>query len=255
MDVNAPAKRKILITGGCGKIGSYFARFAADRYALRLVDRVPWDTDRLGEAPGESLVADLADPQACRAACAGMDRVIHLAADADPEADFLGSLLDNNILATYHLFRAAKEAGCRRFIFASSAHAVAAYPPDVQIKENMPVCPTSLYGVSKCFGEALASHFAINEGLPAIAIRIGAYLFPEELGEIDPEHMDAYLHPDDFNQLLIQCLETPAIQFLLVHAVSDNRYKRLDISETRRILGYQPRADVFKGLLPFQKGD
>src|SRR5512133_591489 len=122
MTLNASTKTKILITGGCGKIGSYFARFAADRYVLRLVDRVPWDTDRLGAAPGEVLVADLADPHACQAACAGMDMVIHLAADADPEADFLGSLLDNNLLATYHLFCAAKAAGCRRFIFASSAH-------------------------------------------------------------------------------------------------------------------------------------
>lgn len=240
-----PPRTKILLTGGCGKIGAYFARSAANNYDLRIIDRVPWDPARLGAAPGESRVSDLADMQACREACAGMDVVIHLAANADPEADFLSSLLSNNILATYNMFRAAKEAGCRRFIFASSAHAVAAYPRDVQIKEAMPVRPTSLYGVSKCFGEALAAHYAMNEGLPSIAIRVGAYLFPKEIAQLPPEQVDAYLHPDDFNHLLVQCIETPDVKFFVAHAISDNRYKRLDLTETRRVLGYHPLADGF----------
>lgn len=240
-----PPRMKILLTGGCGKIGAYFARFAANTYDLRIIDRAPWDTVRLGAAPGECRVSDLADMQSCREACAGMDMVVHLAADADPEADFLSSLLSNNILATYNMFRAAKEAGCRRFIFASSAHAVAAYPRDVQIKEAMPVRPTNLYGVSKCFGEALAAHYAMNEGLPSIAIRIGAYLFPGEIAHLPPDHIDAYLHPDDFNHLLVQCIGTPDIDFFIAHAISDNRYKRLDLTETRRVLGYHPRADGF----------
>jgi nucleoside-diphosphate-sugar epimerase len=238
-------RKKVLLTGGCGKIGAYFARSTANAYDLRIVDRAPWDPARLGGAPGEDRVSDLRDLQACRDACAGMDVVIHLAADADPEADFLSSLLSNNILATYNLFRTAKEAGCGRFIFASSAHAVAAYPRDVQVKETMPVRPTNLYGVSKCFGEALAAHYAMNEGLPSIAIRIGAYLFPEEIAHLPPDQVDAYLHPDDFNHLLVRCIETPDVQFFIAHAISDNRYKRLDLTETRRVLGYHPQADGF----------
>jgi nucleoside-diphosphate-sugar epimerase len=245
MVLTSSSHPKILITGGCGKIGSYFARFACDRYTLRLVDKVAWDTSCLGEPPGESLVLDLQDLKACRRACDNMDMVIHLAADADPDADFLGSLLANNILATYNMFQAAKDAGCKRFIYASSAHAMSAYPRDMQIKTDMPVKPGNLYGVSKCFGEALASHFAINEGLPSIAVRIGAYLFPGELNPNSTE-IDAYLHPDDFNQLLIQCLEVPDISFAIVNAISDNYFKRLDLTETRRILRYHPQADGFK---------
>lgn len=239
------SKPTLLITGGCGKIGAYFARAAAGRYALRLADRAPWDAGRWGAPPGEVVAADLRDPQACRAACAGMELVVHLAADADPEADFMGSLLENNVLATYHLFRAAKEAGCRRLVYASSAHAVAAYPADVQIRAEMPVRPTSMYGVSKCFGEALAAHYAVNEGMACIAVRIGAYLFPEEIGQIDPRHIDAYLHPDDLNDLLLRCLERRGVTFAVVHAISDNRCKRLDISAAREAFGYAPRWDGF----------
>lgn len=239
-------KLKILVTGGCGKIGSYFVQFAADKYVIRVVDKVAWDPKRLGPFSGESLVLNLQDKMACRQACEGMDMVIHLAADPSPEADFEESLLGNNILATYNMFRAAREAGCQRFIYASSVHAVAAYPPDVQIKVNMPVRPTTLYGVSKCFGEALTAYFALNEGLPGIALRIGAYVFPEHPEDLLPTEWDAFLSPDDFNDLLVKCLETPNITFAIAHVISDNKFKRLDLTETREILGYQPKADAFE---------
>ncbi|HET9912349.1 MAG TPA: NAD(P)-dependent oxidoreductase [Anaerolineales bacterium] len=244
--MDAESKLRVLVTGGCGKIGSYFVRFASEKYIIRVVDKVAWDPERLGPFSVESLVADLQDPTACRQACEGMDMVVHLAADASPEADFEDSLLGNNIIATYNMFRAAREAGCRRFIYASSVHAVAAYPPDVQIKVNMPVRPTNLYGVSKCFGEALAAHFAFNEGLPGIALRIGAYVFPEHPEDLLPTEWDAFLSPDDFNDLLVRCLETPNITFAIAHVISDNKFKRLDLTETKEILGYQPKADAFE---------
>jgi uronate dehydrogenase len=236
---------RILITGGCGKIGSYFARFASNKYSIRIVDKVAWDSERLGPFAGKSLVLDLQNLAACHQACKGMDMVIHLAADPDPAADFEGSLLGNNIIATYNMFRAAQEAGCQRFIFASSVHAVAAYPADVQVKVNMPVRPKNLYGVSKCFGEALAAYFAFNEGLPSVVLRIGAYLFPKEYKDLSPAEQDAFLNPDDFNDLLIRCLETPDITFAIAHAISDNKFKRLDLTETRELLGYRPQVDAF----------
>lgn len=244
-------KRKILITGGCGKIGSYFARFASDKYDLRVVDRIAWDTEKLGSLDGESIVAELQDLEACRKASAGIDMVIHLAANPSPQAQF-DSLLNNNIIATYNMFRAAQEAGCQRFIFASSVHAVAAYPADVQVKTDMPVRPRNLYGVSKCFGEALAAHFAFNVGMPSIALRIGAYVFSGEYADWPTDEVDAFLHPDDFNELLIRCLETPNISFAIAHAISDNRFKRLDLTETRERLDYHPQADGFDvlGIIP-----
>ncbi len=244
--MNGKLKPRILVTGGCGKIGSYFVRFASDKYAIRVVDKVAWDPEKLGPFSGESLILDLQDMVACRQACAGMDMVIHLAADASPAADFEDSLLGNNVIATYNMFRAAREAACQRFIFASSVHAVAAYPPDVQIKANMPIRPRNLYGVSKCFGEALTAYYAFNESLSGIVLRIGAYVFPEHPEDLSPAEWDAFLSPDDFNNLLIKCLETPNITFAIAHVISDNKFKRLDLTETREVLGYQPQADAFE---------
>jgi uronate dehydrogenase len=236
----------ILITGGCGKIGSYFVKYAADRYQVRVVDKAVWDVKKHGRLSGESLVIDLQDLAACRQACTGMDAVVHLAADADPEADFTGSLLGNNIIATHNMFQAAKEAGCRRFIYASSAHVVSGYAPGIQINSNMPVNPGNMYGATKCFGEALAAYYANTHGLPSILLRIGAYVFPEEYVQFSLEERDAFLDPNDFNQLLVRCLETPDVTFLIAHAISNNRYKRLDLTETSEKLGYDPRADGFE---------
>ena len=58
--------------------------------------------------------------------------------------------------------------------------------------------------------------------------------------------MDAFLDPDDFNELLIRCIEVPEIDFAIAHAISDNRIKRLDLSETREKFDYQPKADAFE---------
>jgi len=97
-----------------------------------------------------------------------------MAGDPNPHATWR-ELREANIDGVYNIFVAAKAAGCRRVIHASSIHAVSGYPPDVQVKTSEPVNPGDLYGVSKCFGEALARYMAVQEGLSAITLRIGAF--------------------------------------------------------------------------------
>ncbi len=215
--VLAPIK-DVLVTGGCGRIGSYFIKSTAGRYTFRMVDRLAWDREKHGEFPGEASVADLQDLDACRRACLGMDAVIHLAADPRPDAEF-SSLLPNNIITTYNMYTAAKEAGCRRFIFASSLHAIEGY--------------SGIY-------------FAYHQGLPTYALRIGTY-WPKDRTSVPSERdKHSYVSADDLNQLLVKCLETIGIQYAIVHGNSNNRFKRLDISATIRDFGFQPQADAFE---------
>jgi uronate dehydrogenase len=90
---------------------------------LRLIDIAPLRP----EAPTEEVMAvDLRDAAATTAALAGVQQVIHLAAIAD-EAPF-PELLQSNILATFHLFEAARRNRVRRVIFASSNHVTGFYP-------------------------------------------------------------------------------------------------------------------------------
>lgn len=245
MTKNPQTRRHVLLTGAAGRIGSNFRAHAGDRYRFRLADR---DTAALAdaEADGHEVRAlDVADPAACRDACDGIDTVVHLAADPSPEADFYGSLLDNNIKGTYNVFRAAKDQGCRRVVFASSVHAVIGYPPDVQAHPESPVRPVNMYGVSKCFGEAVAACFAAD-GLSSIAIRIGAYDADWLRADPTAETMSGYVSHRDLNQLLVRCVEAEGIRFAIVHGLSDNRFKRLDLSSTRELLGYAPEDDAFR---------
>jgi uronate dehydrogenase len=162
-----PTRRRVLLTGAAGGIGRAFFRSARDRYWFRLADHVSIaaKTAQEGDEGGyEAMQLDLAELAACEHACEQIDTVVHLAADANPAAQFYESLLDNNIKATYNIFRAAKNQGCRRVIFASSAWVVGGYAADVQLTPDAPLRPVNLYGVSKCFGEAVAANFSQAEG-------------------------------------------------------------------------------------------
>lgn len=234
---------RVLVTGASGRLGSHFARAASDRYALRLTDLPTADLSSL-EAHGHVQPADLADADQAHALCDGIDTVVHLAASPDPSATW-STLLPANIIATYNIVTAAVANRCRRLVYASSIHAVSGYPPDVQVKTSEPVNPGDLYGVTKCFGEALGRYAAEQEGLSVIAVRIGMVQPVEAARErgLTP-FLDAYVSEDDVQQLLERCVDVPDVQFAIVHGLSDNRFKRLDLSDTRRLTGFQPRHDA-----------
>lgn len=239
------AQRFVLLTGAAGRIGSAFRLAHGQDYRFRLADKV---VDGLAATPGgphEVVTLDVADAAACRLACQGIDTVVHLAAAPDPEADWQGALLGNNIQGVVNTFRAAAEAGCRRVIFASSAHAVAGYPPDIVIPDDAPPRPINLYGASKAFGEAVASVYATQHGLSSIAIRIGAYDAPWFYADGTANDATAYLSARDMNDLLLRCLETPDIPYAVIAGISNNRRKRFDLKITRELLGYEPRDDGF----------
>jgi nucleoside-diphosphate-sugar epimerase len=234
----------ILLTGAAGRIGQAFREHTGDRYRLRLADR---DVDRISDSHGHEMFAlDAADPDACQAACTGMKVVIHLAADPSPVADFYGSLLDNNIKATYNIFRAAKDQGCQRVIYASSIRALEGYPQGTPLAPDLPVRPIDMYGASKCFGEATAHAFATSEGLSSIVIRIGTFHPQWRDGHSSAAGISRIITKRDMSQLLVRCVETPDIPFAIVHGLSDNRIKRLDIRSTMALLGYAPQDDGFE---------
>jgi uronate dehydrogenase len=240
-----------LLTGAAGGIGQAFFRAARQRYWFRLADRVAItaESSEGHEQDHEAIQLDLVEPGACERVCEQIDTVVHLAADANPAAPFYESLLDNNIKATYNIFRAARDQGCRRVIFASSAWVMGGYAPDVQLAPQAPTRPVNLYGVSKCFGEAVASYFAQTEGLSSIVVRIGAY----DDGGADnwmrespnARTLATYVSARDLHQLLVRCIEVSDITFAIVHGLSENRFKRLDLTSTRDLLGYAPQDDAF----------
>ena len=238
--------RRVLVTGAAGRIGSYFCEHSRERYALRMTDLpdIAEDERKAVERFGEFIPADLTDLEAARPLFGDIDTVVHLAADPSPKATW-DKLLPANIVATYNAFAAAKDAGCRRVVYASSIHAVSGYPPDVQVKTTEPVNPGDLYGVTKCFGEALARYMALREGVAAVAIRIGAY---QPISKAKTKEalrfLDAFISQRDLTQLIQKSIEAEHVRFAIVHGVSDNRFKCLDISDACELLDYEPMDDV-----------
>jgi nucleoside-diphosphate-sugar epimerase len=243
---NQNKRRKVLVTGAAGNIGSYFAQNSGKKYDLRLM--VHGDEDKEKVDPirkfGEVVEGDIGDLARMKELCKGIDTVVHMAANPSPNADW-NSVLNVNIAGTYNTFVAAKAAGCRRVIYASSIHAVSGYPKDVQVKTTDPVNPGDLYGVSKCFGEALARYMAEQEGLSAICLRIGAFQ-PIEAAKAESGigMLDAFVSQRDLNQLLERSIEAENLRFGIFAGLSDNRFKRMDITDARELLGYAPQDDL-----------
>jgi nucleoside-diphosphate-sugar epimerase len=235
-------KRKILITGASGRIGTLITRELGGQYDFVLTDiREPADTYSF-----PFTRADLADFGAIRPLCANIHTIIHLGADPRMHAPW-ETLLPSNVIGLYNILQAAHEAGCQRVIYASSINAVSGYPPDIRVQLDMPVRPANLYGATKAWGEAAARFYADQLGLSCFCLRFG-WVVPRNSEQLRPDHplLDIVLTYEDLIRLIIASLSAPPdIHFGIFHVLSNNRHNRLDISETRRILGYEPQDDAF----------
>ncbi|MFH9347605.1 NAD-dependent epimerase/dehydratase family protein [Kitasatospora sp. NPDC017646] len=231
----AAQPRLVLLTGAAGRIGTRLRELLpAYGYRLRCFDRVP--------VPGEAaaVVADLSDTAALTAATQGVDAVVHMAGIAG-EAPF-ADIAAANIDGTYRLFDAARTAGVRRIVYASSNHAVGftERPADgAVVPVDTPQRPDTYYGLSKCFGENLASLYADRHGLDTVSLRIGS--FGDEPRSI--RALGTWLSPGDCARLVHAALTAPVTGHAVVYGVSANTRGWWDLS-TARALGYQPQDDA-----------
>ena len=171
----------MLVTGGAGFIGSHIAeRLVELGHRVRIIDNFSTGR-RENVAPFadriELIEADVRDLDAVRAAVEGVEVVFHEAALASVPRSVDDPATSNevNVVGTLNVLVAGRDAGVRRVVYASSIRAVDGYPLDVQVHTSSSVRPMTLYGVSKCFGEALGHYFAHAEALPCIAVRVGTW--------------------------------------------------------------------------------
>jgi uronate dehydrogenase len=186
------------------------------------------------------MPADLSDLAALRRAIAGVDGIAHFGGRSG-EAPW-EVIHEANIAGCYNLFEAARLEGVRRIVFASSNHAVGFYRRDQRIGTSVLVRPDSRYGVSKVFGEALASLYADKYGAEVLSIRIGNVSpQPREV-----RRLSIWISPRDLCQLIRIGLETPGLRHEVVYGASDNARTWWD-NDTAFRLGYRPAdgSEVF----------
>lgn len=174
-----------LVTGGAGFIGSNLVAALAGRgEGVRALDNLV--TGRWSNLEGiegvERLTADVRDADAVKRACEGVEVVFHEAALCSVP----GSLEDPveydrvNVGGTVTVLEAARRAGVRRVVFATSA-AVYGDDPRVPKTEEMPVAPKSPYALNKYVGERYLKLYAEAHGLETVGLRYFNVFGPNQL--------------------------------------------------------------------------
>ena len=225
--------RRIVFTGAAGGIGTMVRPLLAKLYpGLVLSDRVkPKDL-----LPSETFVpADLTKPDEVAALVKGAYGLIHLGGHS-VEGTW-EQILNANIIGCYNAFEAARQAGVKRIVFASSNHAVGFYPRRRKIGTDVTVRPDSRYGVSKAFGESLGALYSDKHGIAVTCLRIGN-VGPRPL---DVRRLSIWLSPEDIVQLFQIGLEHPDIRFEIFYGASDNEASWWDNSRAHK-LGYRPTS-------------
>jgi NAD+ dependent glucose-6-phosphate dehydrogenase len=239
--------KKILITGGTGDVGRSLCKSLSESgYELLTSAR-----HKPEGWPHPFEVLDITDLDKFVKLSRGVDTLVHLAGQREPDAGF-DDLVEPNLRGSYNAFEAAHQAEVKRVIFASSVNASCGLVEEQPLADEV-AFPSSLYGATKIFGEAVARYYSDKHELSCISLRMGWTLPLEESRALlsDPP-MDSlfarkvYLSAEDFAQLVRLSIEAPDdLKFGVFNALSDNREKLLDISRARTILGYQPIHDAF----------
>ncbi|PYN03970.1 MAG: hypothetical protein DME07_04975 [Candidatus Rokuibacteriota bacterium] len=243
------APRTVLVTGMSGLIGGALRRQLEGTYDLRALNR--------RAVPGVKChQADIADLDAIAPAFEGVDTVVHLAAVTGSVESF-EPILRGNVIGTYNVFEAARRAGVRRVVYASSGATVSAWERDPPYRElvagryaeagtwetmthQTPTRPDGLYGASKIWGEAIARHYSDAHGLSAICVRIGRVKVEDR--PISVRDFAVWCSQRDVVRLLELCITAPAtVRFDVFFVVSDNRWGYRDLEHARAVLGFEPR--------------
>jgi len=267
----------VLVTGGWGRCGTAILDHLGDGdYEFTCFDSAEPPDDREDDA--DAVVGDVADYDALRSACEGMDAIVHLAAYRDTDGDW-SDVFEPNLLGTYNALEAAREAGVETFVFGSTNHVMGLYErehaPDLYergyglvLDHEDPVRPDSLYGASKSFGEDLGRHYAETGGAPDqfYALRIAtvnAPAYDHPYGDAEAGVDDGRWDRDgdqydwwvdrmratwqsrrDFAHQIECCLRDESVEFDAFYGVSDNRRRWFDLEHARAVLGYDPVDDA-----------
>jgi len=231
---------KLLITGANGGLGSVCRdRLGHLAKTLRLGARKGLGAARANE---EITYCDLADKDAVAAMVEGCDGIVHMGGQS-VEAKW-ETIRSANIDGMVNLYEAARKASVTpRIVFASSNHAIGFHKQTTRLDANSVTRPDGLYGVSKVFGEALASMYHDKFGIETACIRIGSS-FPEPKNH---RMLSTWMSYDDFVQLIERVFIVPRLGCPIIYGASANAATWWDNREVA-YLGWQPRdnAETFR---------
>ena len=243
-----------MITGAAGLLGRLLASGLGERYHVSGIDR---SASRRGDVRRVNMTR----PKAIGSLFEGVDTVIDLAAlpgERRPWRDVWA----NNLPATFNALEAARLAGVRRIVFASSNHVTGGYERDSPyaaivagdyegldphetplIDTSWPLRPDGPYAIGKVLGEAAARYYSDAHGLSAICLRIGTVNADDR--PLAPRHFATLLSHDDLLRLADAAVRAPdELRYGVYYGVSLNTWRFWAIDRARDEIGYEPRDDA-----------
>ena len=212
--------------------------------------------DRALRRPPNVRRRNLARARGLEPIFAGADAVVDLAGLPSHRTEWK-AVWRNNLPATVNALEAARHAGVRRYVFASSNHVTGGYERDAPysaivagdyagldpaslplISADWPVRPDGAYALGKVLGEAAARWYADSLGLSAICLRIGTVNVEDR--PHNPRHFATLLTHADLLRLVEAAL-TADVGFAVCYGVSRNTWRFWDISNE---IGYDPQDDA-----------
>jgi dTDP-glucose 4,6-dehydratase len=211
---------RVLVTGGCGFIGSHFVkRLVARGDEVVVLDKMTYSGNlaNLEAVAHEFVAGDVADPVAVAGAGDGCDAVVNLAAETHVDRSIIsaGDFVRTDVLGTQVLLEWARGAGVR-LVQVSTDEVYGDVPPGVSSTEEDALRPSSPYAASKAGADLLVLAYVRTYGLDALITRgsntYGPFQYPEKLiplmvtnalaGEPLPVYGDGrqtrdWLHVDD----------------------------------------------------------
>ncbi len=186
---------KLLITGGCGFIGSHFIRHVLNKYTAYSIinlDALTYagNPENLKDVQGNGrytfVKGKIEDAALIKELVRDVDAVVHFAAESHVDRSIADAqpFLMTNIIGTHTLMEAAKNALVKRFVHISTDEVYGALGEEGKFMEDTPLRPNSPYSASKASADMLVRAFYETFGFPALIVRpsnnYGPYQYPEK---------------------------------------------------------------------------
>jgi UDP-glucose 4-epimerase len=210
--------RKVVVTGGSGRLGRFVVERLKNKYEVSVIDTKPSDV-----AGVDYQNVDITDLAALTKAFEGVDAVIHLAAVPNPRTSSPEACFRVNTQGTWTALQAAEDAGVKRVIVISSDAATGLHynpkdwmPQYLPVDEKHPIRPSEVYSLSKEVTESIARCFSVRGKTEVIVVRPGHIVFEPEYPELNARgsdvnnyHLWGYVAPQDVAQGIQLAMEHP----------------------------------------------
>jgi dTDP-glucose 4,6-dehydratase len=248
---------KILVTGGCGFIGSNFIRHMfesrGDAVTIVNLDKLtyaanPANLADVADRPNyRFLKGDIVDPDVVRVAMEGCDAVVNFAAETHVDRSLLGdaSFIETDVRGVFVLLEEARRRRRLSKFIQISTDEVYGSIASGSFHEESPLNPRNPYAASKAGGDRLAYSYWASYRMPVVITRAsnnyGPYQYPEKLiplfvtNAIDGEPLPLYGDGRNVRDWLYVKDHAAAIEFLLDAGVPGETYNIAGGNEAENI--------------------